>query len=529
MGGCGSSEDKSPEQQTKTLTQKTEEDKTKTQPPVEEKPKPEEVWKELETQAESQLAAGELAEAGQTLAEMETVYQDPDQPTEDQLAKLTELKKQWAEKQKIQIAQKRETDLAEAERLMTIGKFTEAAGKVNEVIAAAPTSEQRNKTNEILAEIARLRKARRDLRTWVQLLELKDRSSISTAHSNLLRQPDVALGMMIEASENTEKPILAANALEVLRMLNRPKETIPATIAVLGRIEQKAVWPAAVRELGRSEQPGAGEPLLKLAMETQDSGQRLAALDALAQVKDIPNRTFAKVLPSLFSDGPELASALTVAYQAVRTHDQFDFATGRGFDEEWTAEEAEQFAKLPERLKELASKPIDDEGNNGVVRAAKVLAWATHQIPAKPLENVTVHRAESEYPDGPAKAVLDGVWNSIDLTTIWRHPISKRSTITLDLGETKTVSGVRLWNFNQQSGSQRGWKEVEVFVSDSPTALSPVATGILLRAPGAANTPDYSSVIPVPFVRGRYVRLYAKSLWTSDTYTGLSEIQVLGF
>lgn len=529
LSGCGSSEDKTPDPSTKTLSQKTEKPPAKTQPPPEEKPKPEDVWNRLETQAETQLAAGELDEASMALAELEAVYQDPDQPTEEQLAKLEELQKQLAEKLEVQIAQKRVMDLAEAERLMTVGKFTEATQKVNEVIAAAPTIEQRNKTNVILAEIARLRKARRDLRTWVQLLELEDRSSISTAHSNLLRQPDVALGMMIEASENAEKPILAANALEVLRMLKRPQETIPAMIAVLKRPEQKTVWPAAVQELGRMEQPGAGEPLLKLALETEDSGQRIAALDALAQVKDIPNRTFAAVLPFLLADGPELAAALNVAYQAVRTHNQYDFLAQRGFETFLTEDQAGQFAKLPARLKELTAKPTDDEGENDVVRAAKVLAWATHQVPPQPLEDIKVHRAEAEYPESPAKAVLDGVWNSIDLTTMWRHPISERSTITLDLGETKTVAGVRLWNFNQQYGSQRGWKDVEIFVSDSPTALSPAATGILLRAPGAADTPDYSTVIPVPFVRGRYVRLYAKSLWDRNDYTGLSEIQVLGF
>ncbi len=124
---------------------------------------------------------------------------------------------------------------------------------------------------------------------------------------------------------------------------------------------------------------------------------------------------------------------------------------------------------------------------------------------------------------------MDGVWNSTDPATMWRHPAARRSTITLDLGETKTVAGVRLWNFNEPGGTHRGWKEVEVFVSDSPTALTPAASGIVPKAPGAADTPDYGTVIPTPFVRGRYVRLFAKSLWNPDNDTGLSEIQVLGF
>jgi hypothetical protein len=89
--------------------------------------------------------------------------------------------------------------------------------------------------------------------------------------------------------------------------------------------------------------------------------------------------------------------------------------------------------------------------------------------------------------------------------------------------------GVRIWNLNEASGAQRGWKDVEIFVSDSPTEADSIAKGIVPPAPGAADTPDYSTLVPVPFARGRYVRLQAKKLWTTDTHTGLSEIQVLGF
>ena len=88
---------------------------------------------------------------------------------------------------------------------------------------------------------------------------------------------------------------------------------------------------------------------------------------------------------------------------------------------------------------------------------------------------------------------------------------------------------MKIWNFNQQGGAYRGWKEAEVYVSETPTALRPVTTGIVLQAPGAADTPDYSTVIPVPAVRGRYVTLKARSLWNPNTYTGLSEVQVIGF
>ncbi|MDA1229501.1 MAG: discoidin domain-containing protein [Planctomycetota bacterium] len=173
--------------------------------------------------------------------------------------------------------------------------------------------------------------------------------------------------------------------------------------------------------------------------------------------------------------------------------------------------------------------PADNEESAEVIQAAKVLACATRQLIPKPLENVQVQYAEAQEDDGPATAVLDGVWNSVDLNTMWRHPVARTSTILLDLGSARTVIGIRIWNFNQASGGQRGWREVDIFVSDSTTEADPVARGVVPPAPGAADTPDYSTLVPVPFTRGRYVRLQATKLWASDTHTGLSEIQVLGF
>ena len=112
---------------------------------------------------------------------------------------------------------------------------------------------------------------------------------------------------------------------------------------------------------------------------------------------------------------------------------------------------------------------------------------------------------------------------------MWRHPIRQRPTIELDLGAEKTVTGVRIWNFNEPAGMHRGWKDVDVFVGNSPTDLVHVARGIVPMAPGAAESPDYSTVVPVQFARGRYVRLLAKNQWRADVHTGLAEIQVLGF
>ena len=145
----------------------------------------------------------------------------------------------------------------------------------------------------------------------------------------------------------------------------------------------------------------------------------------------------------------------------------------------------------------------------------------------EPIANAVSHFEYSE--DGKASAVVDGVWNKTDYPTMWRHPVDRLGTIVLDLGEERVVEAVRIWNFNEPGGMHRGWKEVEVFVTSSPTALNKNAAGIVLPAPGAADTTDYSTTIPVPAVKGRYVTLQAKSVWRPDTYTGLSEVQVLGY
>ncbi|MBL7041926.1 MAG: discoidin domain-containing protein [Pirellulaceae bacterium] len=498
-------------------------------PPVEEKPDPAVVWSELLDKAFAHLQADELDETEQLIDELASVYEDPDSLDEQQQSDLDDLKKQLVKRRNALKAKQREENLAAARELMNLGKFTEATEKLSKVTAYSPTAEQREAVRVIAEEIERRRRAQRDMQVWIRLLGTERRKDIIAAQSNLRRNPSVALGMLLEASENTDNPILAANSLETLRLLNQPKSTLPAMVAVLIRTEQQEVWPAAIREIGRAGQPGGGKSLLELALSTGLTEQRAAALTALSQVVDPPNDTVLAVLPLLEDDGPALAPALRAVHHALRVHGQFDLPARRGFDDVLTPEQEQQLTQLPGRLTQLMEKPADDEVAAEVVHRAKVLAYATRQLTPQPLSDVQIHYVQAEATDGPAAAVLDGVWNSVDLKTMWRHPVNERSSITLDLGQSRTVVGVRIWNFNEASGAQRGWKEVDIIVSDSSSEMDPIASGDVPTAPGAAETPDYSTLVPVPFARGRYVRLQAKQLWTSDSHTGLSEVQVLGF
>ncbi|MGE0609774.1 MAG: DUF4457 domain-containing protein, partial [Pirellulales bacterium] len=125
--------------------------------------------------------------------------------------------------------------------------------------------------------------------------------------------------------------------------------------------------------------------------------------------------------------------------------------------------------------------------------------------------------------------ILDGQWEDIDPATMWKHPIGKQASIVLDLGEERTVTAVRIWNYNEGGISYRGWKEAEIFVSPTAALLTPVAEGLIPKAPGAVATADYSVTLHIPFVRGRYIKLQPRSMWQPDGPSGLTEVEVLGF
>jgi hypothetical protein len=121
------------------------------------------------------------------------------------------------------------------------------------------------------------------------------------------------------------------------------------------------------------------------------------------------------------------------------------------------------------------------------------------------------------------------VWNSVDVKTMWQHPSKRLTMIVLDLGAERTVSGIRIWNCNEANSSHRGWKDVEIYVSNEASPTIPTVTGVIPTAPGAAGTADYGTILPVPFARGRYVKLQLLTVWRDEGVAGLSELEVLGY
>lgn len=424
----------------------------------------------------------------------------------------------------------RSAKLAQARQWVDSGRLDDAQAAIRDVVTRAPSDEQRDTAQQLTEEIERIRKARRQLKSWLTMLASTEAREVQTAQTQLLQDPDTATGMILESLRTTEKPEVAVNYLETLRQIGRSEIVVPALLDVLRDEQRKGLWPVITRDLPQLAGPSAGPALLELAAKSTDEAQRLAALEALASAAEPPVEAFVTLEPLLAVAGPTRLAALRAITRTVALHGQRDLWAERGLDGAIQPAAVERLRDLPDRLQAWIKPPSGtDSIPPELAREARRLAAVLGRDSGGPLPGVKVVRAEAETADGPATAALDGVWNSLDLKTMWRFPAGQRGSILLDLGEERLVTGVRIWNWNETSGTQRGWKDVELYVSNTPAELNPTATGIVLPAPGVADPPDYGAVIPVPAVVGRYVRIQAKSFWTVESHSGLAEVQVIGF
>ncbi len=418
--------------------------------------------------------------------------------------------------------QRRAKQISEARDLLAAGKLEEATLAIDDILKTFPSDEDRRVVDGFRKQIEDRRRRTREMGIALKLLSSEMPTDVRGARSKLVADPDVALPLLAGVIQG--KDIRAAtNALEMLRSFSDPPRTIPLLVATLNRGESAALWPVAIRELQKISVPGAGPALLETYAKTTDPAQRSAALSALAGIVDPPRQTLVTLLPALFTESSELATALTAAQHAAVVHSQVDLQSLRGFDD-LTAEQSQRLTQLPERLTLLSAS-----ADPAVAQSAQSFGMLTRCVMPKPLADVKLLRSSAEIAESPGSALLDGVWNSIDIKTMWRYPGDKPATLVLDLGSERSVAAIRFWNLNEPGTKQHGWKDVEVYVSNTPAALTPVAKGIVVQAPGAADTHDYSSTITVPCVRGRYIRLECRSAWQPAGTSGLSEIQILGF
>jgi len=443
----------------------------------------------------------------------------------------TELGKLEAELRTQQLAlqaRQRTEKLALAKQQLEAGDLEGSQRAVDEVLTIGPTGDERTLAANLKRDIEDRRRARRKLVTAMDFLKSSDARQVRSGQQQLREDPTNAIPMLGEAAQSAD-PVLVSNALETLRLFNRPEKALPVILGVLRSSHQAASWPAASRELRRLGAPGAGPALLELSVSAGDPGQRTIALETLAQVVDPPPDTLVKLLPVLLEDRPELPAALTAAGQAALKHEIYDLVGRKGFATVPSPEQDRQLTALAKRLETLAALPVDDTPRAGVRQGAWQLGLALHLLPPQVLPGVKLSNVSEELPEGPGPALLDGQWQAIDPKTMWRSSAERLPSVVLDLGQERTVSAVRIWNFNEPGGQHRGWKEVEIFVSDNPAPLTAQTRGTILPAPGIADPVDYGITLPVPLARGRYVKLRALSLWRPDVYCGLSEIQVFGF
>lgn len=446
----------------------------------------------------------------------------------DQVKQLSDLKEQFEEQRQAHDDKLREGFLTQAKKSIEDGKLDDAATVLETLLAAAPTTEQGDQARELQQKIESHRTIRRRLRVGMDLLASKERGRAKEAQEILWEQQEVAFPLLLEALQS-EDTNLVTNCLELLRKFNQPSRTLPAMIAILGREKQSAVWPSAIKELQKVQQPGGGAPLLQLALAAPSPDRAAPLLNALAGIVDPPPETLTSLLPLIYQDGPALSAALAAAYRAVIVNRQYDVLTRRGLDAELTPQQDEQLSGLADRLQAIIAAGAKKPELSDAAWAAERLAITMRLTAPKAFSGVKVLRATAESPEGPAVAVLDKVWNSVDLKTMWRHPSKRLTTVVLDLGAERTVTGIRVWNCNEPSGTHRGWKDVEIYVSSDSAPTVPAAVGVVPPAPGVADTPDYGAVLQVPFAKGRFVKLQLLSVWKEDGIAGLSEIEVLGY
>ncbi len=482
-------------------------------------------WRERFVLAESALADSRLEEAHAALASLDELDLTADPPTAEQERQRQDLALKVAAARREALDKKREEWLTAAGQALDGGRYLDALRLAADVVNSDPLPQQQERAAAVRVEVRRRQQVRKAWQPQIELLASTSRRDLETIQAELKKEPDVALPLLAELSRRTDQPAMATGALETLRLLDRPKQALPLLIDVLSRDSQRELWEVAKRQIVELKHPGAGKSLLELALVEAPVERRLAALDALSQVIDPPPETLVALLPLLQGDGPLLRRALQAAAHAASVHGQHDLTIYRALGEVSPAQD-EQLAKLPARLAAL-SAAAEGPGQD-VALAAQALTVTLRLVMPQPLTTVKV-LASADAPDAPAAALIDGIWDSADLKTMWRHPAEQPGVITLDLGQERTIVYVKVWNINEPGGSGRGWKEAEISIGKTDAELTSVARGIVPPAPGAAGMPDYGTLISVPCVRGRYIRLQAASLWQPGGHSGLAEVQVLGF
>src|SRR6185436_10305415 len=165
----------------------------------------------------------------------------------EQAEEFQALQGKLAEARKAVLDKKRADNLVQAEKQMNFGKFEEAQQLIGDVVAHNPTPQEHEKAGALKDEIERRRRAKRDLQAYMNMLASANRREVEAAQFELLKDPETSLSILAEASQRTDKPVLASNAVETLGMLDRPQQAQAILVEILKRNNQQALWPVATK------------------------------------------------------------------------------------------------------------------------------------------------------------------------------------------------------------------------------------------------------------------------------------------
>lgn len=413
-----------------------------------------------------------------------------------------------------------------------------AAGSLEEVRRRLPAVESAPASPGVKSRLAKLKQAlrneaerqerlRQELEAW-----LRSPGPSPAAETSFWGAPRASAAALAQSLSTPPAPAAAGAAPRDLR---RGLDLLLRLQASSGSSE--AVWRAALAPelsgawLGppslletHAEIVGLGPLLLERATHSPESkaedARAVLCLELLQRTADPPVDVFPRLLALAFVDSPRLGPALSAAARSAWRHGQRDLVGRRGL-ESLSSEDQVRLEKLPARLKGLV-----DAEDASIRRGARELSAALGLRPPKKLEKVSVSAASGSNPDQPPAAVLDGVWNSVKPENSWRPYTRGAAWIVLDLGVSRTLSHVKLWNYNTADGALYGWREGFAVVSDDPGGSAGAVAFELPRAPGKSDPPDYGKMIELPFSRGRYLRLECRASYLGEPRGGLTEAEL---
>ena len=190
----------------------------------------------------------------------------------------------------------------------------------------------------------------------------------------------------------------------------------------------------------------------------------------------------------------------------------------------------------------------DSNGSGGMTALDWILARVRTNTqlpvgePTRPITGVSA-AASSQLPHTPAGRLLDGSGlldglHSTSYTDMWLSEPGASPTVQFDLGATRTLTSMHVWNYNQVSGTgtpltNRGVRTADVYVSTTgigdpgsdPTEWTLLADDLLFaEATGQADYAGQLYELSAVGVEARYVLLTNVTNW-GGTNTGLSEVR----